>query len=95
MKKLLINIIISAVAIAVGYGAITLSFNLFSSFTGRQMILLLAAEMLIYFAVFSAFCITEHKNSRRKAEQRKHNSQIYEMSNTIEVLMVNNCDMVA
>ncbi|MDE6110676.1 MAG: hypothetical protein K2F65_02035, partial [Eubacterium sp.] len=86
MKKFLNYAIISIAAIIVGYGAMVLPFHLFSNLTGIQMRIIFVAEILIYFAIFSAFfLIKEYKENCRKREQefqKKHNERICERNKT-------------
>lgn len=99
MKKFLSNIIISAAAILVGYGAMVLPFHLFSNLTGMQMRMIFIAEVLIYFAIFSAFfLIREHKESRRKKEQelqQRHNERIKKRNRAVKGIKVNHYDLAA
>lgn len=69
MKKVISTLIISAAAIIVGYGALALPFHLFTNLTGMQMRILFVAEIITYFAIFSAFFLI--KESR--CEKRKRN----------------------
>ena len=57
MKKFLGRAIISIAAIIVGYWAMAFPFHLFSNLTGIQMRIIFIAEIIIYFAIFSAFFI--------------------------------------
>ena len=99
MKKLLSNAIISIAGIIVGYFAMALPFHLFSSLTGVQMRILFIAEILIYFAIFSAFfLIKEHKENCRKKEQafqKKHNKRISERNKALEGIRISNFDFAA
>ena len=70
MKKFLSNVIISIAGIIVGYFAISLPFHLFENLTGIQMRIISVAEIILYFAIFSAFfIIKEYKENCRKKEQ--------------------------
>ena len=80
MKKFLGRAIISIAAIIVGYWAMAFPFHLFSNLTGIQMRIIFIAEIIIYFAIFSAFfIIKEQKESNRKRKQKyqkKHSERI-------------------
>ncbi|MCI9641896.1 MAG: hypothetical protein HFJ98_03790 [Eubacterium sp.] len=99
MKKFLSNAIISIAAIAVGYGAISLPFHLFDNLTGIQMRIIFIAEILIYFAIFSAFfLIREHKENCRKKEQnfqKRHNERINKRNKTVKGIRISNYDLAA
>ncbi len=99
MKKFLSNTIISAAAILVGYGAMVLPFRLFSNLTGIQMRIIFIAEILIYFAIFSAFfLIREHKESSRKKEQewqQRHNERVNKRNRAVKGIKVNHYDLAA
>ncbi|MDE6723128.1 MAG: hypothetical protein K2J55_02915 [Eubacterium sp.] len=99
MKKFLSNTIISIAGIIVGYFAMAFPFHLFSSLTGVQMRILFIAEILIYFAIFSAFfLIKEHKENCRKKEQafqKKHNKRICERNKALEGIRINDFDFAA
>lgn len=83
MKKTLSTIIISAAAIIAGYYLMTIPFHLFDSLSRIQMRMLFAGEILVYFAIFSAFFIIKEakeqnaeKNRRRKERHSKRVSQM-------------------
>ncbi|MDE6752119.1 MAG: hypothetical protein K2J59_05045 [Eubacterium sp.] len=98
MKKFLSNAIISIAAIAVGYGAISLPFHLFDNLTGIQMRIIFIAEILIYFAIFSAFfLIREHKENCRKKEQnfQKRHNRINKRNKTVKGIRISNYDLAA
>ncbi|MDE5670512.1 MAG: hypothetical protein K2I14_03490 [Eubacterium sp.] len=99
MKKFFSNAIISIAAIIVGYGAMTLPFHLFSNLTGIQMRIIFIAEILIYFAVFSAFfLIKENKENRRKKEQsfqKRHNERMSKRNKAVKGIRINNYDLAA
>ena len=99
MKKFLSNAIISIAAIIVGYGAMVLPFHIFSNLTGIQMRMIFIAEILIYFAIFSAFfLIKEYKENCRKKEQefrKRHNKRINERNRAVKGISVINYDLAA
>ena len=99
MKKFLSNAIISIAGIIVGYYAMVLPFHLFNSLTGIQMRILFIAEILVYFAIFSAFfLVKEHKENCRKKEQefqKKHYERISERKKFLAELKINGIDTAA
>lgn len=99
MKKFLSNAIISIAGIIVGYFAMALPFHLFSNLTGIQMRIIFISEILIYFAVFSAyFIIKEHKDNCRKKEQKfqqRHNERMNKRNRAIKGIKVNHYDLAA
>ena len=99
MKKFLNNAIISITGIIVGYFAISLPFHLFDQLTGIQMRIIFVAEIIIYFAIFSAFfLIKEQKENCRKKEQeyqKRRNERISKRSQNLEGIRINNYDFAA
>ena len=88
MKKFLNTTIISIAGIIVGYFAISLPFHLFDQLTGIQMRMIFVAEIIIYFAIFSAFfLIKEHKETCRKKEQeyQKRRNERYQSLDGIRI----------
>ena len=74
-------------------------FHLFSNLTGIQMRIIFIAEIIIYFAIFSAFfIIKEQKESNRKRKQKyqkKHSERIQERNKTLKGIKINSYDLVA
>lgn len=66
MKKVISTLIISAAAIIVGYGALALPFHLFTNLTGMQMRILFVAEIITYFAIFSAFFLSRNQDAKKR-----------------------------
>lgn len=99
MKKVISTIIISAAAILVGYGAMALPFHLFTNLTGMQMRILFVAEIIIYFAIFSAFfLIKESKSEKKKKErafQERHNRRVSKRQNELKGIKMNGFDLAA
>ena len=99
MKKFLNNAIISITGIIVGYFAISLPFHLFDQLTGIQMRIIFVAEIIIYFAIFSAFfLIKEKKENCRKKEQeyqKRHNERINKRNRAVSGISIQNYDFAA
>ena len=99
MKKVISTLIISAAAILVGYGAMALPFHLFTNLTGMQMRILFVAEIIIYFAIFSAFfLIKESKIEKRKKEralQERHNRRVSKRQNELKGIKISSFDLAA
>ena len=99
MKKFFNNAMISIAGIIVGYFAISLPFHLFDQLTGIQMRMIFVAEIIIYFAIFSAFfLIKEQKQNYRKKEQeyqKRRNERISKRSQALEGIRINNYDFAA
>lgn len=92
MKKLLGRIIISVAAIIVGYWAMVLPFHLFDTLSGIQMRILFISEILIYFAIFSAFfIIKEAKTERKKKEEEyknRHRKRVSKRLNELDGIKI-------
>ena len=99
MKKFMNNAIISIAGIIVGYFAISLPFHLFEQLTSIQMRIIFVSEIIIYFAIFSAFfLIKEHKENCRKREeeyQKRRNERIGKRNQALEGIRINNYDFAA
>ncbi|MDE6412355.1 MAG: hypothetical protein K2K42_00450 [Eubacterium sp.] len=95
MKKFLNNTIISIAGIIVGYFAISLPFHLFDQLTGMQMRMIFVAEIIIYFAIFSAFfLIKEHKANCRKKEQ-EYQKRRNERKQALDGIRISSFDFAA
>ncbi len=96
MKKVISTLIISAAAIIVGYGALALPFHLF---TGMQMRILFVAEIITYFAIFSAFFLIKESRCEKKKKERelreRHNRRVSERQNELKGINLNGLDIAA
>ncbi|MDE6385050.1 MAG: hypothetical protein K2L36_02760 [Eubacterium sp.] len=99
MKKVISTLIISAAAIIVGYGALALPFHLFTNLTGMQMRILFVAEIIIYFAIFSAFFLIRESRCEKKKKERelreRHNRRVSKRQNELKGINLNGLDIAA
>ncbi|MBQ7203469.1 MAG: hypothetical protein IJS03_05595 [Eubacterium sp.] len=72
MKKVLKGLLLSLLALGVGYVAISLPFNLFNTLSDAAMEVIFIGELVIYSAVGGIFLLVNEnqKTQKRKAEQR-------------------------
>ena len=72
MKKALKAALLSITALAVGYLAISLPFNLFGTLTDSMMEVLFIAELAIYLTIGAIFLVVSQKKkeAREKADRR-------------------------
>ncbi|MBR3148859.1 MAG: hypothetical protein IKF64_01715 [Eubacterium sp.] len=72
MKKILKGILLSVSALAVGYFAIALPFNLFNTLSDRMMEIIFMSELIIYLIIGAIFLVAgeKKKQERIKAEER-------------------------
>ena len=72
MKKVLKGLLLSLLALGVGYVAISLPFNLFNTLSDAAMEIIFIGELVIYSAVGGIFLLVNEnqKTQKRKAEQR-------------------------
>lgn len=99
MKNLFSKVLISVTALIVGYGAMVLPFRLFDNLTGMQMRILFFSEMIVYFAIVSAFFLIREakaeKEKRKLAFQERHNRRVEKRNSELRGIRVNDYEIAA
>ena len=99
MKNFINKAIISVAALVVGFGAMVLPFHLFNNLTPMQMRILFFAEIVVYFAIASAFFLVKEAKaeSRKRAIEleERHNRRVAKRRNELKGIKVNNYDLAA
>lgn len=76
MKKTVKAILLSLAALAVGYFAISLPFNLFDTLSDSMMEVIFMAEIIIYMIIGAAFIIANEKKKKERAKaQQRHEAR--------------------
>ena len=99
MKNLFSKVLISVTALIVGYGAMVLPFKLFENLTGMQMRILFIAEIIVYFAIASAFFLIKEakaeKEKRRLELQERHDRRVEKRKSELSGIRVNDYEIAA
>lgn len=87
MKNIFKHILFSIITLAVGYGAMALPFHLLSELSRSEMRILFAAEIIIYFTIFSAVMLAKERKHKIKANNNTHakkrKQDFFDMQNEI------------
>lgn len=99
MKKIINAITISIAALLTGFGAMVLPFRLFDELTGIQMRILFIAEIIVYFAIISAFFLIRESNQEKKEKrqemQKRHNRRTEKRLRELDGIKINGGDIAA
>lgn len=99
MKKTLTNLLFSAIAIVTGYVSMVIPFHLLGTLSQGQMRILLAAEILVYFCIFSVYHGRKEAKAQRRAKDDKlkaqHNERVARRNEELKGIIVNNYDLAA
>lgn len=99
MKNLLSKVFVSVTALIVGFGAMVLPFRLFENLTGMQMRILFIAEIIVYFAIVSAFFLIKEakaeKEKRRLELLERHNRRVEKRNAELSGIRVNDYEIAA
>lgn len=74
-KDLLKGIIISIVALIVGYGAMTIPFNLFLTVSKDGQRIFFLAELCIYLVIGSIFLLIQDKKEKQAKKQKARHEE--------------------
>ena len=99
MKNFLVKAFISVAALAVGFGAMVIPFQLFNNLTPAQMRILFFAEIIVYFSIVSAFFLVKEAKEERKKKaaefEERHARRVAKRKNELKGIKVNNYDLAA
>lgn len=99
MKNTIKTILLSAVTLAAGFIAMSVPFRLFDNLSQMQMRILLIAEVIIYFIIFSVVFLKKEANAQRKAKEKelkeKHNKRVLKRKQKLSGITVQNFDLAA
>ena len=75
INNIIKSIALSIAALAVGFIAISLPFNLFSTLSSDAMHIIFISELILYFAIGMIFLVFKDKQKQEKVKMQKRHEQ--------------------